>query len=136
MSSYNTRSRLYTVDYRIKGEKDKIGLTARKMKENNKEVECTEIPGIAAHCARSHSLRIFQHRMVMILVCSDLSRFYLIFSHLKFWESADGFEALRIDDRRLATLVLDQMHGTCSLVSHINVDMEVPRIAPRRRPQT
>jgi len=31
------------------------------MKENNKKKECTEIPGIAAHCARSHSLRIFQH---------------------------------------------------------------------------
>ena len=55
MSSYNTRSRLYTVDYRIKGENDKIGPTARRMKENNKNEECTEIPGIAAHCARLFS---------------------------------------------------------------------------------
>ena len=55
MSNYNTtsRSRLYTVDYRIKGEKDKIGPTSRKMKENNKKQECTEIPGMAAHCACS-----------------------------------------------------------------------------------
>ena len=59
MSSYNTRShdRLYTVDYR---EKDKMGHTARRMKENNKNEGSTEIPGIAAHCVRSHSLRIFQ----------------------------------------------------------------------------
>jgi len=59
MSSYN-QSRLYTVDYRIKGENDKTGPTARRMKENNKNEESTEIPGIAAHCARSHTLRIFQ----------------------------------------------------------------------------
>ena len=39
MSSYNTRSRLYTVDYRIKGEKNKIGPTAQRMKENNKNEE-------------------------------------------------------------------------------------------------
>jgi len=59
MNSYNTRSQLYTVDYRIKAKKDKIGPTARRMKENNENKECTEIPGIAAHCAReSHSLRI------------------------------------------------------------------------------
>ena len=45
----------------MKGEKDKIGPTARRMKENNKNQEYTVIPGIAAHCARSHSLRIFQH---------------------------------------------------------------------------
>jgi hypothetical protein len=61
MSSYNTRSRIYTVDYRIKAEKYKIGPTARRMKENNKNVEYTEFPGIAAYCAHSHSLRIFQH---------------------------------------------------------------------------
>src|ERR1700678_581667 len=61
MSSYNTRSQLYTVDYRIKGEKAKIRPTARRMKETIRTKECTEIPGIAAHCARSHSLRIFQH---------------------------------------------------------------------------
>jgi len=41
MSSYNTRSRLYTVDYRIKGEKDKIGPTTQRMKKNNKNEECT-----------------------------------------------------------------------------------------------
>jgi hypothetical protein len=65
MSNYNTRSRLYTVDYGIKGEKDKIGPTARRMKENNKNDECTVIPVIAAHCARSHSLRIFQQHSIL-----------------------------------------------------------------------
>jgi hypothetical protein len=30
------------------------------MKENNKNEACTEISGIVAHCARSHSLPIFQ----------------------------------------------------------------------------
>jgi len=50
MSSYNATSRLYTVDYRIKGEKDKIGPTTQRMKKkkNNKNEECTEIPGIGA----------------------------------------------------------------------------------------
>jgi hypothetical protein len=51
MSSYNTRSQLYTVDYRIKGEEDKIRPTAQKMKENNKNEKFTLNPGIAAHCA-------------------------------------------------------------------------------------
>jgi len=59
MSNYNTRSRLYIVDYKLKGEEDKIGPTPRRMKENNKNEEGTEIPGIAAHCARSHSLWTF-----------------------------------------------------------------------------
>ena len=66
MNSYSTRSQLYTVDYRIKGEKDKIGPTTRRMKKNNKKEECTEIPGIAAHCTRSHSLRIPQHNSIIL----------------------------------------------------------------------
>ena len=65
MSNYNARSRLYTVDYRIKGEKDRKGPTARRMKENNKKQEITEM---AARCARSHSLRIFQHQLVRSLL--------------------------------------------------------------------
>ena len=36
------------------------------MKENNKNKECTEIPGIAVDCARSHSLPIFQQSSAMI----------------------------------------------------------------------
>lgn len=60
-------------------------------------------------------------RMVMILVCSDLFHYDLIFYHLEFWQSTNELEALRIDDRRLATLVLNQIRGTCGLVSHINV---------------
>ena len=48
--SRNTRSRLYTVDYRIKGENDKIGPTARRMKEK----ECTEIPGIGTSSDRHY----------------------------------------------------------------------------------
>lgn len=36
MSSYNTKSQLYTLDYRIKRETYKIGPTSRRMKENNR----------------------------------------------------------------------------------------------------
>ena len=72
MISYNTRSRLYTIDYRRKGEKDKIGPTAQRMKENNKNEESTEIPGIAVHCARSHSLRIFQHYQLMATTTEEV----------------------------------------------------------------
>lgn len=41
------------------------------MKENNKNEESTEIPGIAAHCARSHSLRIFQHTPSSEAMCPN-----------------------------------------------------------------
>ena len=37
--------------------------TTRRMQENNKNRECTEIMGMAAHRTRSHSLRIFQQLM-------------------------------------------------------------------------
>jgi len=56
MKNYNsTRSRLYTMDYRMRGEKYKIGPAARKNARNNKNGECTENTEIAAHCARTQT---------------------------------------------------------------------------------
>jgi len=65
-------------------------------------------------------LRFSSSSSSTILACSELFRCDLISYHLKFWESADDLEASRANDRR-ATLVLDRIHGTGGLVSHINV---------------